>query len=399
MNIIKKGTIASPKGFYADGVHCGIKRKKHDLGLIYSEVPATAAAVYTTNKVKAAPILVNKETISRSGKIQAVLVNSGVANACTGSEGLSNAQKTIEMIAEKLAISNDLIGIASTGVIGKQLPMHSISAGIELLDTFSGNPQRFHQAILTTDLTTKELTVTNKIQGKEITVAGVAKGSGMINPNMATMLAFITTDINIEDKLLQATLKECVDQSFNQITVDGDTSTNDMVMVLANGKAGNLPLTADDPDYYLFKEMLLTVTEDLAKKIARDGEGATKLIEVQVTGCDSIGRANHIAKTVVGSNLVKAAIFGEDANWGRIICAIGYADEDVEPEKIDIAIGGIEVLLAGEPCDFSNEEMAQVLKKDTVVITIDTGSGTHSGRAWGCDLTYKYVDINAAYHT
>ncbi|MGX6978343.1 bifunctional glutamate N-acetyltransferase/amino-acid acetyltransferase ArgJ [Vagococcus elongatus] len=399
MNIIEKGTIASPKGFYADGVHCGIKRKKHDLGLIYSDVPATVAAVYTTNKVKAAPILVNQQTISRSGKIQAVLVNSGVANACTGSQGLANAQKTLNMIAEKLVISNDLVGIASTGVIGKQLPMHSMAAGIDLLNAFSGKPKNFHQAILTTDLTTKELTVSNVIQNKKVTVAGVAKGSGMINPNMATMLAFITTDVCIEDTLLQSTLKECVDQSFNQITVDGDTSTNDMVMVLANGQAGNLPLTVSDPDYSLFKEMLLTVTEDLAKKVARDGEGATKLIEVQVSGCGSVKSANHIAKTVVGSNLVKTAIFGEDANWGRIICAIGYADEEVEPEKIKIAIGDVDVLQAGEPCDFSNEEMAQVLKKDTVVITIDMGTGTKSGRAWGCDLTYEYVDINAAYHT
>lgn len=399
MNIIEQGTIASPKGFYADGVHCGIKRKRHDLGLIYSEVPATVAAVYTTNKVKAAPILVNQETINRSGKIQAVLVNSGVANACTGVQGLSNAQKTRDLIAEKLCISTDLVGIASTGVIGKQLPMHSIAAGVDLLNAVSGNPQHFHQAILTTDLTTKELTVSQMIQGKEVTVAGVAKGSGMIHPNMATMLAFITTDIAIEDKLLQSTLKECVDQSFNQITVDGDTSTNDMVMVLANGQAGNPPLTANDQDYPVFKKMLLAVTEDLAKKVARDGEGATKLIEVQVTGSASVASANHIAKTVVGSSLVKTAIFGEDANWGRIICAIGYADEDIQPEKINIAIGGVAVLTAGEPCEFSTEQMTRVLKKDTVVITIDVGTGDKSGRAWGCDLTYKYVDINAAYHT
>ncbi|MGX7203662.1 bifunctional ornithine acetyltransferase/N-acetylglutamate synthase [Enterococcus pingfangensis] len=392
------GTIASPKGFYATGLHAGLKKVKKDLGVIYSEIPANAAAVYTTNQVKAAPIFVTKDAL-KDQKLQAVVVNSGVANACTGKLGMENAKKMQELAAAHLSVEKENIAIASTGVIGKQLPMAIIEEGINKINLQKPVPRAFHEAILTTDTSTKEIVVTEKINGQLVTMAGVAKGSGMIHPNMATMLAFITTDAHISEQLLQTILSEKTETTFNQITVDGDTSTNDMVLVLANGLAENPMIEENTEAYEKFVAMFQLVSETLAKMIAKDGEGATKLIEAQVTGAHSELEARLVAKKVVGSSLVKTAMFGEDPNWGRIICAVGYAGSQTDPEKIDMWIGDQQLLKQSQPQIFDEKLMKKTLEKATVSITVDLNIGTQSGKAWGCDLTYKYIEVNALYHT
>lgn len=392
------GTIASPKGFHAAGLHSGLKKTKKDLGMIYSDVPAAAAAVYTTNQVKAAPIFVTKEAMV-DGTIQAVVVNSAYANACTGKIGSENALAMQALAAEQLAVPKETVAVASTGVIGKQLPMEIIEKGIRQIDLPTANPYDFHEAILTTDTSTKEIVVSAEINGQRVTMAGVAKGSGMIHPNMATMLAFITTDAQISAELLQGILADKTETTFNQITVDGDTSTNDMVLVLANGLAENPMIEIDTPAYETFIEMFQLVSEALAKLIAKDGEGATKLIEVEVVGAINPSDARLAAKKVVGSTLVKTAMFGEDPNWGRIICAVGYAGSQTDPEKIDLWIGQQQLLKHSQPQEFNETEMKHTLEKETILITVDLNIGEAKGKAWGCDLTYKYVEVNALYHT
>lgn len=395
---IIEGNIASPKGFQADGKHVGLKKKKKDIGMIFSEVPAAAAAVYTTNKIKAAPIYVTKQAM-QNATLQAVIVNSGNANACTGEIGVQNAAEMQQMAADSVGIAPELVAVASTGVIGQPMPMATIEAGIAVLDVQNGEAQGFHEAILTTDTTTKEITVTADFDGVTVTMSGVAKGSGMIHPNMATMLAFVTTDAAISSELLQDLLKEKTEVTFNQITVDGDTSTNDMVLVMANGQAGAPEIQKGTQAYQQFKEMFQLVTETLAKMIAKDGEGATKLIEVQVKNALSMEDARMIGKKVVGSPLVKTAIFGEDPNWGRIICAVGYSEVDIDPATIDIFLGEIPVLIDSQPQTYNEVEMKETLEQSKITITIDLKIGGASGMAWGCDLTYKYVEINALYHT
>ncbi|MDT2673618.1 bifunctional ornithine acetyltransferase/N-acetylglutamate synthase [Enterococcus dongliensis] len=392
------GTIASPKGFQATGLHAGLKKIKKDLGVIYSEVPANAAAVYTTNQVKAAPIFVTK-TALKNQSLQAIVVNSGVANACTGKIGMENAKKMQALAAAHLAVDQENVAIASTGVIGKQLPMSVIETGINELDLQKAEPSAFHEAILTTDTNTKEIVVTEKINGQLVTMAGVAKGSGMIHPNMATMLAFITTDACISAQLLQTLLAQKTETTFNQITVDGDTSTNDMVLVLANGLAKNPVIEENSAAYEKFVAMFQLVSETLAKMIAKDGEGATKLIEAQVTGARDALEARLVAKKIVGSSLVKTAIFGEDPNWGRIICAVGYAGSQTDPEKIDMWIGNQQLLKRSQPQLFNKKIMKETLEKETIIIKVELNIGTESGKAWGCDLTYKYIEVNALYHT
>lgn len=392
------GTIASPKGFSATGLHVGLKKEKKDLGVIYSEIPANAAAVYTTNQVKAAPIFVTKEAMKDS-KIQAVVVNSGIANACTGKLGMENAQTMQSLAASHLQVAKEDVAVASTGVIGKQLPMEIIEEGISRVDLQTQESYAFHEAILTTDTATKEIVVTEEINGQIITMAGVAKGSGMIHPNMATMLAFITTDAQITEELLQEVLADKTETTFNQITVDGDTSTNDMVLVLANGLAENPMIEKNTEAYEKFISMFKLVSETLAKKIAKDGEGATKLIEAQVVGALNGSEARLVAKKVVGSSLVKTAMFGEDPNWGRIICAVGYAGSHTDPEKIDMWIGDQQLLKNSQPQDFDEVIMKQTLEKEKINITVDLNIGEQCGKAWGCDLTYKYVEVNALYHT
>ncbi|EOT28505.1 bifunctional ornithine acetyltransferase/N-acetylglutamate synthase [Enterococcus saccharolyticus] len=394
-----KGTIASPIGFHADGIHCGLKRKKLDLGWIYSDVPASVAGVFTTNQVQAAPIKQSKEVI-QGGKIQGILVNSGNANACTGEEGLANAKQMQVLASEKLGIDASLVAVASTGVIGHQLEMEKIVAGVEMLhQSDAQQPENFQKAILTTDTTEKAVTVTAEIDGKQVTVAGCSKGSGMIHPNMATMLGFVTTDIAISSELLQTLLKELTEVTFNQITVDGDTSTNDMVVVMANGLAKNVEITEKNTAYLAFKEMLRVVLTELAKLIAKDGEGATKLIEVDVTGAQSASDARMIAKSIVGSMLVKSAIFGKDPNWGRILCAIGYSGISFDPTNVTIELAGLPVFKAGEPLEFDAEQMEDNLSEEEIKIGVYLNEGTSFGQAWGCDLTYDYVKINALYNT
>ena len=398
---IAGNNIVSPIGFKATGMHCGIKHKKNDLALLVSEVPANVAGVFTTNAIQAAPLIVTKEAMQQTGKMQAIIVNSGNANACTGQQGLKDARLMQQKAAEKLGIAPNLIGVASTGVIGEMMKMEPVVQGIQKLEpssTLEGSIL-FSQAILTTDTVTKNTAYSTVIDGKKIIIAGTAKGSGMIDPNMATMLGFITTDASIESIHLQAALKTITDLTFNSITVDGDTSTNDMVLVMANGMAGNNTLTPAHPDWEQFTEALQAVSQDLAKMIAKDGEGATKLIEVEVSGAITDVEARKIAKTVVGSPLVKTAIFGCDANWGRIIAAVGYSGATLDPNAIIIKIGSTTVVENGEPVPFSEAQLLVYLKQPEIKILVDLQQGIGQGVAWGCDLTYDYVQINATYRS
>lgn len=399
---LETGSIVTPKGFHATGLYTGVKRKRLDLGAIYCDVPATVAAVYTTNRVQAAPLKVTKESIEQEGKIQAIVVNSGNANACTGERGLADAYKMRNLAAEHFNLPPHYVAVASTGVIGEFLQMGKIEDGITKLkpEATTEGAEAFNQAILTTDTTNKKACVQTNIDGKTVSIGGVAKGSGMINPNMATMLSFITTDAVIDSAVLQKALSSITNDTFNRITVDGDTSTNDTVIVMASGLAENEPLTENHPEWESFYEALKTVCESLAKQIARDGEGATKLIEVRVNGAKNDEDAGKIAKKIVGSSLVKTAIYGADANWGRIICAIGYSGCEIKPELIDISIGSIQTLVSGQPVEFSEEDATTYMKEeDTIVIHVDLHLGEGKGKAWGCDLTYDYVRINAGYRT
>lgn len=392
------GTIASPLGFSADGLHAGFKKKKLDFGWIVSEVPASVAGVYTTNKVIAAPLLVTKASIQKSQKLQAIVVNSGIANSCTGQQGLDAAYEMQRLTAQKLKIEPDLVGLASTGVIGEQLPMDVLKNGLSQI-LVSGKAEDFAEAILTTDTCTKTCVVTEEFGSDLVTMAGVAKGSGMIHPNMATMLAFITCDANISSATLQAALSQHVETTFNQITVDGDTSTNDMVLVMANGCRQNEEILPNTEEFEKFSKMLRYLMADLARKIAKDGEGATKLIEVNVRHAKDEQSGRMIAKSVVGSSLVKTAIFGQDPNWGRILAAIGYAGADVSVDNIDIWIEGIPVMQASSPVAFDSEETSDAMAGELLTLTIDLHDGDSEAQAWGCDLSYDYVKINALYRT
>ncbi len=401
MKKLSSKNIVSPKGFTAAGVHCGIKHKKKDLALLVSKVPASVAGVFTTNVVQAAPIKVTKEVVYNTQKMQAIIVNSGNANACTGKQGLADAYKMQELAAQKLGIEANLIGVASTGVIGEIMKMAPVEKGVDILKPSASLESGidFAQAIMTTDTVMKNTTYATVVDGKEIIISGTAKGSGMIEPNMATMLGFIATDANIESAELQNALSQITNCTFNAITVDGDTSTNDTVIVMANGLAGNESLTPQHPDWGNFYTALKAVSEDLAKSIARDGEGATKLIEVEVEGAINDEEARKIAKTVVGSPLVKTAVFGCDANWGRIIAAVGYSGATVDPDKITIQIGGVTMVEKGEPIPFSEEQLIDILKQHEVKIYVSLEQGNGHGYAWGCDLTYDYVQINASYRS
>lgn len=401
INKIEDGNILTVRGFKAAGVHAGLRYSKKDLGVIFSEVPASCAAVYTQSLVQAAPLIVTKDSIQKEETIQAVVVNSACANACTGAQGLKDAYEMRAICADKFSLPEHYVAVASTGVIGEYMQMEKIKTGIWQLepDSTTSSAEDFQTAILTTDTVMKHVAYEAVIDGTRVTMGGAAKGSGMIHPNMATMLGFITTDVKIESKYLQKALSEVTDVTFNQITVDGDTSTNDMVIVLANGLAGNQSLTPEHEDWDVFVELLKNVSTDLAKMIAKDGEGATKLIEVNVTGASSKKDAQIIAKTIVGSNLVKSAVYGADANWGRIIGAMGRSGAEFNPHQVDIYFGDINVLKNSEPVTFSEEEAAEYLKGHTVVINVQLFEGNESGTAWGCDLTYDYVKINASYRT
>lgn len=403
-SIVEDGSITTPIGFKAGGLHCGLKKtSRHDLGAIVCEVPATAAGVYTTNVFQAAPLQVTRESIGAGGVLRAVIVNSGNANACTGKQGEADAYEMRSRFAQSIAVPEEQVAVASTGVIGELLKMDKVRSGIDGLPArMDGNREGadgFCQAILTTDLIQKMVCVKLELDGKIIHVAGAAKGSGMIHPNMATMLGFVTTDAAIGSEALQQLLRQATDLTFNMITVDGDTSTNDMLVAMASGLAGNEELTSQHEGWAAFAAAVRHVCEVLAKAIARDGEGATKLVEVQVNGAISDDSAQAIAKTVIGSSLVKSAVFGADANWGRIIAAVGRAGQPVNPDTVDIRLGDIVTLEQSRPVAFDEELALEYLKGDTVVIQVDLHNGEGRATAWGCDLTYDYVRINAAYRT
>ena len=398
---IESGSILTPKGFSAGGIHTGVKRNRLDLGAIYCDVPASSAAVYTLNKIQAAPLKVTKESITQDGRLQAIIVNSGNANACTGKKGEEDAYSMRKTTADVLAIPEHYVAVASTGVIGEFLKLEKIIEGIKSIKVEKSDvaAENFNEAIMTTDICHKQACFQTLIDGKKVSVGGVAKGSGMIHPNMATMLGFMTTDATIEPEWLQKALSEVTNETFNRITVDGDTSTNDMVVVMASGLANHEPLTKDHPDWQQFVLALKLTSEELAKKIARDGEGATKLIEVQVNGAKTDKEAGQVAKAIVGSDLVKSAVYGQDANWGRIICAIGYSGATIDADSIDIKIGSIQTLKQSVPVTFSEEDATKYLESDSIVIYVDLHVGDGFGKAWGCDLTYDYVRINAGYRT
>ena len=403
MKIIDGGVCAA-KGFTANGIHCGIRksRTKRDLSLIYSEKPASVACVYTTNLVKGAPLSVTKANVA-DGKAQAVICNSGNANTCNA-DGIEVANKMCEIAGKALGIAPADVVVASTGVIGQPLDVIPIANKIdELVHGLGDHSDLAAEGIMTTDTVKKDLAVSFTVGGVECKLGGIAKGSGMIHPNMATMLVFLTTDCAISSAMLQKALSSDIKNTFNMVSVDGDTSTNDMIAVLANGMAGNQEITVDGPDFDAFMKALNTVTVHLCRSIAGDGEGATKLLECVVTGAAEESVAKTVAKSVICSSLTKAAMFGADANWGRVLCAIGYSGAPVDIHKVDVAFkspaGTVEVCKNGAGIEFSEEEAKKVLLEKEITIQVELNSGTAGAVAWGCDLTYDYVKINGDYRT
>ncbi len=404
MNIISGGVCAA-KGFKANGVHCGIRKNhtKKDLALIVSDVPATAAAVYTTNLVKGAPLLVTQKNIS-NGTAQAVICNSGNANTCNA-DGIQIAEGMCDLVAQSTGIAPSDVVVASTGVIGQPLSLTPIAAAMDNLTqglSYDGSLNAA-QAIMTTDTISKEIAVEFTVGGKTCRIGGIAKGSGMIHPNMATMLVFITTDCAISPAMLQKALRTDIQATFNMLSIDGDTSTNDMVTVLANGMAENDPIVSEGEGFNTFMKALNTITVSLCRTIAGDGEGATKLLECTVSGADTLEAARTAAKSVICSSLLKAAMFGADANWGRVLCAIGYSGAAVDVSKVDVAFrsakGEIAVCKDGAGIPFSEELAKEILLEKEIEIVISVGNGPHTASAWGCDLTYDYVKINGDYRT
>lgn len=400
-----EGGVCAAKGFKAAGVHCGIRKNqsKRDLGLIVSDCKASAAAVYTTNLVKGTPLLVTKEHLA-DGTAQAILCNSGNANTCNA-DGSQIANAMCQLAADQLGLAPEDVAIASTGVIGQPLNLEVIQAGMAPLaaDLAYHNILHAATAIMTTDTIPKEAAVEFELNGKVCHLGGIAKGSGVIHPNMATMLVFLTTDAAISSELLQKALSTDVQSTFNMVSVDGDTSTNDMVVILANGMAGNTLITQEGEDFAVFMKALNTVTMQLCKMLAGDGEGATHLLECKVSGAADLATAHTVAKSVICSSLVKAAIFGADANWGRILCAIGYSGADVNVQAVDVAFvskaGRIEVCKAGAGIPFSEERAKQILLEHEIEVQVELNSGSAESTAWGCDLTYDYVKINGDYRT
>ena len=397
--ITPSGGATAPAGFCSSGVACGVRKAGEvDLGLLFSEYPCGAAAVFTRNAFKGAPLGVTREAVEAGG-LRAVVVNSGNANAATGRRGVEDAYAMQATAGGALGVEAGRVAVASTGVIGEHLPMDNVRAGIdEAAATLSADGALFAEAILTTDTRTKEAAAEIEVAGRTITVGGTAKGSGMIHPNMGTMLAFLTTDAAVEPACLREALGWATERSFNRVTVDGDTSPSDMALLLANGAAGNEPLTAESPDYPVFAEAVESVAQALAKEIARDGEGATRLVEVVVEGAEGEEVAAALAKSVVGSSLVKAAVFGEDANWGRVLTAMGYAGVPFDPDGLELWFGPVKVF-EGAPVPHEAAEANAALASGEVRITARLGAGEASAAAWGCDLSYDYVRINGSYRT
>ena len=402
------GGVTAAKGFLAAHTAAGIKYQgRDDMAMIYSKVPAVAAGTFTRNVVKAAPVKWDQQVVGESPFVRAVVMNAGIAYACTGQEGMGYCKETADAAGSALGIPSQAVLVASTGVIGMQLPMDRLRAGIgAMVPKFEDTRQAAAaaaQAIMTTDTHKKEAAVTFTVDGKTVTVGGMSKGSGMIHPNMCTMLAFITTDLAISHELLQEALSSVVDDTYNMISVDGDTSTNDTCLVLANGMAGNTEITEKNADYQAFVEALFEVNKTLAKMMAGDGEGATALFEVKVINASSKAEAVTLAKSVVTSSLTKAAIYGHDANWGRILCALGYAGVDFDPEKVDLYFessnGRLKIIENGVATGYSEEEATKILTSDAVTAICDMKQGDAEATAWGCDLTYDYVKINADYRS
>lgn len=396
------GGVTAPLGFQAAGIHCGVKRVKKDLALVHSQFPASAAAVFTTNKVPAAPVMVSKAQLRRSSLIRTIVINSGNANACTGDRGLDDAWAMVRATARALSIEEQEVLVSSTGVIGQYLPIDRVTTGIIEASLMLGDYGHgaAAEAIMTTDKFSKETSAQVMLGSNQITIGGMAKGSGMIAPNMATMLAFITTDAAIAPDLLHRTLKRAADRSFNRITVDGDTSTNDMVAVMANGAAGNSILTSEtDAGYRQFYETIESVLVKLSRLIVMDGEGATKFIEIIVRGASSEEAAVQAARSIANSNLVKTAIHGEDANWGRILAAVGYSGIDFDPQQVEISFNDVPILRRNYVIEFSESRAKEALSSKEIVIAVDLNQGDSSASFWTCDLSQQYVSINANYRT
>ncbi|SHJ06273.1 bifunctional glutamate N-acetyltransferase/amino-acid acetyltransferase ArgJ [Parasporobacterium paucivorans] len=409
MNIqMIEGGITTPAGFKAASHEAGIKkRQKKDMAMIYSEVPCETAGTFTKNLVKAAPVIWDMNLVRSNEPGHAIVINSGVANACTGQEGYKYCEDMAKETAAKLGIKPESVYVASTGVIGKQLPMDKIISGIDVLASRLQDGKEAGEmaalAIMTTDTAPKEAAVRFEIGGKEVTIGGMCKGSGMIHPNMCTMLSFLSTDVSITKALLQEALLEAVQDTYNMVSVDGDTSTNDTVLILANGLAENIMITEKNEDYRTFLAAMQVINEYLAKKIAGDGEGATALFEVKVINAEETNQAKELAKSIVSSSLTKAAIFGHDANWGRILCAMGYSGAEFNPDKTDIyfesAAGKIKLVENGMATAYSEEEATKILSEPEVTVIADIKAGNARATAWGCDLTYDYIKINADYRS
>lgn len=401
--MIKKDTqgVTFAKGFTAAGVKAGIKKSGNlDVAVIYTKTQAVVAGTFTQNKVAAAPVYVSKEVVA-TGTAHAIVANAGCANACTGQQGLDDAHKMAQIAADELGVNADDVIVGSTGVIGVNLPMDKLEAGIKdavanLSADGSGNAGR---AIITTDTHSKSVTCEFELSGKTVRMGAIAKGSGMIRPNMATMLCYITTDIAIDQALLQKAVSGCVEKSFNMISVDGDMSTNDMVIVLANGEANNAKITEENADYQIFFDKLMMLCTELAKQIAADGEGARKFLTINVKGAKSFADAKTVGMAIANSPLVKTAFFGEDPNWGRVICAVGYSGADMVPEKTVVKFGGITIFANGTGATYDEKALAHVMKEKDIVIDIELNMGQEDATVWSCDLSYEYVKINGEYHT
>lgn len=401
--MIKKDTqgVTFAKGFTAAGVKAGIKKSGNlDVAVIYTKTQAVVAGTFTQNKVAAAPVYVSKEVVA-TGTAHAIVANAGCANACTGQQGLDDAHKMAQIAADELGVNADDVIVGSTGVIGVSLPMDKLEAGIKdavanLSADGSGNAGR---AIITTDTHSKSVTCEFELSGKTVRMGAIAKGSGMIRPNMATMLCYITTDIAIDQALLQKAVSGCVEKSFNMISVDGDMSTNDMVIVLANGEANNAKITEENADYQIFFDKLMMLCTELAKQIAADGEGASKFLTINVKGAKSFADAKTVGMAIANSPLVKTAFFGEDPNWGRVICAVGYSGADMVPEKTVVKFGGITIFANGTGATYNEKALAHVMKEKDIVIDIELNMGQEDATVWSCDLSYEYVKINGEYHT
>lgn len=401
--MIKKDTqgVTFAKGFTAAGVKAGIKKSGNlDVAVIYTKTQAVVAGTFTQNKVAAAPVYVSKEVVA-TGTAHAIVANAGCANACTGQQGLDDAHKMAQIAADELGVNANDVIVGSTGVIGVNLPMDKLEAGIKdavanLSADGSGNAGR---AIITTDTHSKSVTCEFELSGKTVRMGAIAKGSGMIRPNMATMLCYITTDIAIDQTLLQKAVSGCVEKSFNMISVDGDMSTNDMVIVLANGEANNAKITEENADYQIFFDKLMMLCTELAKQIAADGEGASKFLTINVKGAKSFADAKTVGMAIANSPLVKTAFFGEDPNWGRVICAVGYSGADMVPEKTVVKFGGITIFANGTGATYDEKALAHVMKEKDIVIDIELNMGQEDATVWSCDLSYEYVKINGEYHT